>query len=39
LQATENGSVVLIAKNASNTANPSKNIRTVTYGPNTSNRK
>ncbi|OKL56748.1 hypothetical protein UA08_07886 [Talaromyces atroroseus] len=39
LQASENGGVVLIAKNASNTASPSKNIRTVTYGPKTSNRK
>ncbi|EED12532.1 60S ribosomal protein L28 [Talaromyces stipitatus ATCC 10500] len=39
LQSSENGGVVLIAKNASNTQNPAKNIRTLTYGPNTSSRK
>lgn len=39
LQPSENGGVTLIAKNASNTNQPAKTIRTVTYGPNTSNRK
>lgn len=39
LQPTEEGGVTFIAKNASNTNKPAKNIRTVTYGPNTSNRK
>ncbi|KAH8689703.1 60S ribosomal protein L28 [Talaromyces proteolyticus] len=39
LQPGETGGVVLIAKNASNTQNPAKNIRTTSYGPNTSNRK
>jgi large subunit ribosomal protein L28e len=39
LQASEDGGLVLIAKNASNTQNPAKNIRTIAYGPSTSNRK
>jgi large subunit ribosomal protein L28e len=39
LEASENGGISLIAKNASNTQNPAKNIRTTTFGPHTSNRK
>jgi len=39
LQPAENGGVTLIAKNASNTQKPAKSIRTIAYGPHTSNRK
>ncbi|KAL1963194.1 hypothetical protein VTN77DRAFT_8627 [Rasamsonia byssochlamydoides] len=39
LQPTDKGGVVLLSKTAGNAQRPAKNIQTVTWGPNASNRK